>query len=73
MSSHSLIASMCNDCDGLLRKPHTVAAHQNLKDGASKKRPSGTVQMFSCSRCGTHWERFRRKAGAAAAAVWRTI
>jgi hypothetical protein len=74
MSQHAYTASMCTDCDGLLRKPYTNAAHDSLKTGASKSRPQGKVQMFACLRCGTHWERFRRKTRSApAASVWRTL
>jgi hypothetical protein len=74
MSSHASTASMCTDCDVLRRNPYTNAAHGSLKDGASKSRPQGKVQMFACMRCATHWERFRRKArSAAVASVWRTL
>jgi hypothetical protein len=74
MSQHACTASMCTDCDVLLRKPYSNAAHESLKNGASKSRPQGKVEMFACMKCGTHWERFRRKTrSAAAASVWRTL
>ncbi|MGZ8209984.1 MAG: hypothetical protein ACXWUH_05700 [Burkholderiales bacterium] len=73
MSRDTSKESMCDECGALLRDPWTVTAHEALKDGAAQVRPQGMAQMFTCASCGTRWERFRRKVGASAAAVWRTL
>ena len=49
----------CVDCDRLLDQPSTTEPHDALNGGAVYSALSAVLERYSCSTCGTVWDRWR--------------